>query len=164
MQKKKLLQLSLGLVTGILIVGIAVSILNKKEAPAAAKEFPAALLQSHTSWQAPEDAGPRLLIFYNPECDHCQYEAKTLSTHPDFWKMEIAWLSGESSEANQAFRKEYAADAPASFQFLDDPEHQIGNALGVSIFPTIFIYGADGMLLHKYEGETKPAAILKWIP
>lgn len=163
MPTKNLLQLLLGLLFITLIVGIASSIPAKQEAVAAAKTFPAALLAEHTAWQAPETASARVLIFYNPDCEHCQYEAKTLSTHPDFQAMEVVWLSGASVEENTVFRQTYAREAPASFQFLEDPQHAIGNALGVRTYPTIFIYDTYGQLLHEYEGETKPEAIWRWM-
>lgn len=163
MSTKKLLQLSLGLLFIALIVGIVSSIPAKQEAATAAETFPTALLAEHTAWQAPEVASASVLIFYNPDCEHCQYEAKTLSAHPDFQAIEVVWLSGATAEENRAFWETYAAAAPASFQFLDDPQHTLGNALGVRTFPTIFIYGVEGQLLQQYEGETKPEAILRWI-
>jgi len=163
MSKKNLLQLTLGLLFMALIIGIASSIPAKQEDVIAAEIFPTALLAERTAWSAPETASARVLIFYNPDCEHCQYEAKTLSTHPDFQEREVVWLSGAASEENRAFQEQYTSAAPAAFQFLDDPQYAVANALGVRTFPTILIYGAEGELLKRYEGETKPEAILRWV-
>lgn len=163
MQKKTIIKVSFGLLFIALIVGIAVSSSSKNDLPEVAESFPTELLQSKMSLEKSSLERPRLIIFYNPECEHCQYEAETLSTNPDFQNLDVYWVSGAASEDNQAFKASYASAAPASFHFLDDKQYQIGNALGVRTFPTIFIYGEDGSLLYKYEGETKPEAILKWL-
>jgi thiol-disulfide isomerase/thioredoxin len=160
---KKILLLFLGLLFIALLIGIARSVPARPEDGMAAETFPAALLTQHTSWQAPGTAESRVLIFYNPDCEHCQYEAKTLSTHPDFQEMAVVWLSGAPPAENGAFQERYASEAPDAFQFLDDPQYAVANALGIRTFPTILIYGAEGALLKRYEGETKPEAILRWM-
>ena len=162
MQKKQLLQLSLGLLFIALIIGIAATA-STKSATLVSTDFPSELLAKHTDCTAIKQAYPSVLIFYNPDCEHCQYEAESLSTHPDFQKLAVYWFSAADPAALTSFQKEYAADAPASFQFYQDPQHQIGNALGVRTYPSIFIYGADGNFVHQYEGEAKPAAILKYL-
>ncbi|GAB5553642.1 MAG: hypothetical protein Sapg2KO_32330 [Saprospiraceae bacterium] len=162
MQKKQLLQLSLGLLFIALIVGIAATASNKPTI-SGSTDFPSELLEEHTEWTATKQAYPSVLIFYNPNCEHCQYEAQSLSTHSAFQKTPVYWLSAAEPEALSDFQMQYATDAPASFQFLHDPQHQIGNAMGVRTYPSLFIYDADGHLAHQYEGETKPEAILKYL-
>ena len=160
MQKKQLLQLSLGLIFVALIIGIAATASEKKTV-LVNTEFPTDFLAQHTEWSSPDLSFPAILIFYNPDCDHCQYEVSSLSTHPDFQKLPVYWLSAADPDELANFQQKYTSDAPASFQFFRDPQHQIGNTMGVRTYPSIFIYDAVGNLAHQYEGETKPEAILQ---
>ncbi|HKK74278.1 MAG TPA: thioredoxin family protein [Saprospiraceae bacterium] len=163
MKKRTLLGIVIALlaITPVVILGVLLS--RQNQVPELARQFPVDLLAAHTDWQVPSEAGPALLLFYSPDCDHCQNEAEELSTHPEFKEQTIYWLSGDTPEANRSFQDTYAPEAPASFQFLEDSDYGVANALEVSMFPTIFIYDAAGHLLHRYEGETEPERILSWL-
>jgi hypothetical protein len=46
---------------------------------------------------------------------------------------------------------------------LIDRDHRFKNHFGTSIFPSVFIYGADKKLLKMYKGEIKIDAIINSI-
>lgn len=163
MKKKTLLAIIIEVLTITPIIILAVLLNRQNSVPTVARQLPLDLLEANPDWVPPPEATPLILIFYSPECDHCQNEAKKLSAHPEFQEQTIYWLSGDTPVANQAFWETYATKVPKSFHFLEDADYQIANTLGVSIFPTIFIYDTAGDLLRRYEGETEPEEIINWL-
>lgn len=163
MKKKTLLGIIIGILAITPIVVLSVLLTRQNSVPESARQLPIDLLAANPAWVSSSEKAPVILVFYSPECDHCQNEAKKLSTHPGFQDQTMYWLSGDTPAANQTFRETYASPTPNSFQFLEDTDYQTANTLEVSIFPTIFIYDESGKLRRRYEGETEPERILKWI-
>lgn len=163
MKRKTLLVIIIAVLAITPIVILLFLLSDQRQVPALAKQLPTELLSANTDWQPPTESRPIILIFYSPSCDHCQAEAQNLSTHPTFQEQTIYWLSGATPKANRTFQETYAPDAPQRFQFLEDPDYRLADALEVSIFPTIFIYNSEGKLRRHYEGETKPERLLNWL-
>lgn len=104
-----------------------------------------------------------LIIYFNSECDHCQYEAEQISTHIDkFENYQILMISYEPKESILAFREVYQLKNQI-ITFLQDPKFQFDDIFGNSPIPTSFIYNKNKELVKQFKGEVKIEALLKYL-
>lgn len=104
-----------------------------------------------------------LIVSYNSECDHCQYEAEQISKHIEKFKnYQIIMVSFEPLENIIAFREKYNLNHPF-ITFLQDPKYQFDNVFGNSPIPTSFIYNKNKKLVKQFKGEVKVEALLKYL-
>jgi thiol-disulfide isomerase/thioredoxin len=105
-----------------------------------------------------------IFIAFNPDCEHCQYEAKSINErHREFGKTNIVMFTEEKDSVTKAFSKQYGLDTLKNVQVISDTTHEMDKVLGVKHIPTIFIYNKNNELVKRYDGETKIDAILKYI-
>ncbi|MFN7118594.1 MAG: peroxiredoxin family protein [Saprospiraceae bacterium] len=105
-----------------------------------------------------------LVIYFNPDCEHCQYEARAIrdSLHR-FAAVNVLLVSDEPMERLQQFAQEYdLADQP-NIHILYDEKRQFKALFGTSMVPSIFIYNREQQLVKHFKGETKIEAILKYL-
>lgn len=110
-----------------------------------------------------EVSGKVVLIFFNPDCDHCQREAEQIKNRKQlFANQTLYFISTESPESMIAFAKKYEltdknfvfaqADAAAVFE-------SVGNLPSV---PAIFIYDSK-KLIKRFDGETSLDVIQQFL-
>jgi len=103
-----------------------------------------------------------LIIYFHPECEHCQYEAKELLENKEhFSKVSILMVSPAPLIQIKQFNTEYHLDKISTLKVLWDKERKFKSYFGTSIFPTVLIYNNKNRLQKKYKGEVKIEAILK---
>ncbi len=103
-----------------------------------------------------------LLIYFHPECEHCQYEAKQLLLNKEkFSDTQIFMISPASLTAIKQFNTTYELNKIENLKMLWDKNRQFGSYFGRATFPTILIYNQQNKLQKKYKGEVKIEAILK---
>jgi len=104
------------------------------------------------------------IIYFNSECEHCQYEIKAIKENIEqFANSNIVMVSGESREAILAFAKEYELSEYSNIHVLEDKDDTFFSTFGSNMVPSIFIYGKNKMLIKHFKGETKISAILKYL-
>ncbi len=104
-----------------------------------------------------------LIIYYNSECDHCNYEAEEISKHSEqFEDYQVIMISYEPIENILAFREKYKLNH-TFITFLQDSQYQFDNIFGHSPIPTSFIYNKDKKLVKQFKGEVKVEALLKYL-
>lgn len=104
-----------------------------------------------------------LIIYYNSECNHCEYEAEQISTHIDkFENYQILMISYESLENILAFKEKYKLNNNL-ITFLQDPKYQFDDIFGNSPIPTSFIYNKNRKLVKQFKGEVKIETLLKYL-
>lgn len=169
--KKKLLLLCLSL-AGTVILYLAFSIPRKIREQAQRQErvqvlpaFEFTRLDNVTfSNEKLQSSLSALIIYFNPECEHCQYEARAIrdSLHR-FAATNVMLVSDEPLERLQQFAQEYdLADQP-NIHILYDEKRQFKDFFGTSMVPSIFIYNREQQLVKHFKGETKIEAILKYL-
>jgi thiol-disulfide isomerase/thioredoxin len=99
-------------------------------------------------------AGKSILIFFNPECDHCQRVAEQIKLRkPMFSRHQVYFISTESAPALQKFAQQFEL-LDSNFQFVqadpDDVFPAVGNLPSV---PAIFIYD-NQKFVRRFDGET----------
>ncbi len=108
---------------------------------------------------------PTVIIYFNPECEHCQYEATEIGRQPDrFAKANMILITPDDSVKRiEAFADKYKLWQVDNLVVLLDRNFQFKNQFGTSVFPSVFIYGTNKRLLKQFVGEVKMEAVLKII-
>ena len=104
---------------------------------------------------------PTVIFFFNPECEHCQAEAKLVSEHAaDFEKAKVYFLSTEDLESIKNFAHDFNLEA---YEVGQVDYMEVAYPMGVNTFPMCFIYSAEGKLLKQFKGEVKIEAITNYL-
>ena len=113
--------------------------------------------------QAPNNDTPTIILFFNPDCDHCQYEAKAILEHQsDFKTTNFWWVTTVDSSAINTFSKKYHLDKLPKHFFAKLPAEKVVQTFGSVSVPHIFIYDKAGVLQKEFRGETKIEALLTY--
>ena len=105
---------------------------------------------------------PTVIIYFNPECEHCQYEASEIGKQAEqFAKANMILITpDDSTKRVEAFAAKYHLWEVDNLIVLLDRNHQFLKSFGTAVFPSAFIYGADKKLVKMYKGETKMEAVI----
>lgn len=113
--------------------------------------------------QAPNNDAKTIILFFNPDCDHCQYEAKAILEHKsDFTTTNFWWVTTVDSSAINDFSKKYHLDKLSKHYFAKLPAEKVVETFGSVSVPHIFIYDKTGVLQKEFRGETKIEALLTY--
>ena len=106
-----------------------------------------------------------VIIYFHPECEHCQYEDSEIGKQAEqFAKANMILITPDDSiKRVKAFAVKYRLEEVDNLTILLDRNSQFKNQFGTSIFPSVFIYGSDKKLLKVYKGEIKIEAIINSI-
>lgn len=107
--------------------------------------------------------GKSILIFFQPDCDHCQREAKEISEHIDAFKgYQVYFTSTAALDAMNQFAKDYQLAEKPNIFFAQTTLDEILSSVGPISAPSMFIY-SDQKLIKHLDGETPIAEILKYL-
>lgn len=142
---------------------------SKKEATGRVQSLTHVYFESLTGGQICVDEfdaqKPTVIIYFHPECEHCQYEASEIGKQAEqFEKANMILITpDDSTKRIEAFATKYHLWEVDNLTILLDRNMQFKNQFGTSIFPSVFIYGSDKKLLKIYKGEIKIDAIINSI-
>ncbi|MDX9880766.1 MAG: redoxin domain-containing protein [Prolixibacteraceae bacterium] len=105
-----------------------------------------------------------MIIYFHPECEHCQYEAKEIGLHAnEFANVNMLMITPDDSlQRIENFAEENHLWELSNLELLMDAGDSFRKYFGTAKIPTVFIY-KNNKLLKKYSGETKIEAILEII-
>nr|WP_299422521.1 redoxin domain-containing protein [uncultured Emticicia sp.] len=150
---------------GYMVFGIFATAQKKKEIIANTQQLPnfkATQLDKHIFASNDLPTKPTVIIFFNTECEHCQYEAKEIAQNrAAFEGINLLMISSEEISKIKAFVSKYQLMGFAK-PLQMDIKTMIDTFGAVSI-PTIFIHRKDRQLIKQYKGETKVESIIKYI-
>ncbi|MER0440343.1 hypothetical protein [Emticicia sp. W12TSBA100-4] len=113
--------------------------------------------------QIQKNHAPIIILFFNPDCDHCQYEAKSILEHnSDFANTNFWWVTTVDSSAINDFSQKYNLDNLSNHYFAKLPAEKVVETFGSVSVPHIFIYDKTGVLQKEFRGETKIEALLRY--
>lgn len=94
---------------------------------------------------------PLLFIYFNSECDHCQYETKQIVEYIKYFKgIQIVMVSREPQSAIIAFREKYhLVNLPITV--LQDGANKMHDYFDFSYIPLIRQYDRKGNLIGAYS-------------
>jgi len=109
-------------------------------------------------------AGPLVIMFFHPECEHCQYEiSELIKLRPLIQEYDFLLISNADKKSVQKFIDDYSINDLSRLKVLIDEEYRFGEFFGTNTVPSTFIYGRNLKLRKSYKGEVMPEAILKFL-
>jgi peroxiredoxin len=105
--------------------------------------------------------GKVILILFQPDCDHCQREAKEIKDNMEAFKeYSIYFITADQLPAIEKFAKDHDLLNRSNVSFGMTTVENVLNNFGPIPAPSVYIYGAQ-QLKHKFNGETSIEKILK---
>lgn len=107
--------------------------------------------------------GKVILIFFNPDCDHCQHEAQAISENKRaFEGYQMYFISGDSIQNVAKFQNDYNLKEPNMHLGRADFMN-VYNAMGpLNQVPAMFIYN-DRKKIKEFLGQTPIEEIKKFL-
>jgi thiol-disulfide isomerase/thioredoxin len=107
--------------------------------------------------------GKAILVFFNPECDHCQRVAEQIKLRKKmFSSHQVYFVSTENQEALQKFAQQYEL-LDDNFLFVQADAADVFQAVGnLPSVPAIFIYH-DQDFIRRFDGETSLDVIQQFL-
>ena len=103
-----------------------------------------------------------VFIYFNSECDLCQYEAKNIKQYiSDFNKTQIVFVSSEPIDYIVKFSQEYNFNEHSNVIFLHDTDGDFSKLFNIKSIPYLFIYDKDQKLIKKHKGQLNANSIIK---
>jgi hypothetical protein len=163
----KLILVILGGLFIFLIAGILVRMVRAEEAAEQIRRLPDLAISDINDNIFRTDqikAGPLLITFFHPECDHCRYEIASLKNSGllDSSLTVILVSYAAKSEIRSFMLQEGIVDT-ANLHVLHDPDFSISDLFGAAILPSNYIYNDSLSLVRVYKGSTRPEAIRKYL-
>ena len=108
--------------------------------------------------------GPVLILFFHPECEHCQYQITTLFNNNVIPSgLCVLLISNAEKEGIRKFMEENNLLQYPGLTALADETYSFRNYFGTEIVPAIFIYNKELKLVRYFQGEVRPETILKYL-
>jgi peroxiredoxin len=107
------------------------------------------------SFSAKTLKGKTVIVMYQPDCDHCQREAESIQEHMDWFKSyQLYFITTATAVEIKKFAAEYKLNTYRNVHFGTTTLGNILSTYGPVETPSLYIYGADGRLVQKFNGET----------
>lgn len=105
---------------------------------------------------------PTVIIYFHPECEHCQYEASEIGRNAQqFEEANMIMVTPDDSiKRLEDFAANYHLWEVDNLAILIDRKREFKKHFGSSVSPSVFIYGTNQKLVKTYKGETKIEAII----
>lgn len=161
--------ISILLITGMLTVAACNKQQEQKSASdpsttsAVVNELPAMqiILVDSSRLSARDLHGKNVIVMFQPDCDHCQREAKQIQENiAAFETYQVYFVSSATGEELKKFASEYKLDNYSHIHFGTTTVEEIISSLGQIDAPSVYIYD-NGKLKQKFNGETDIAEITK---
>jgi thiol-disulfide isomerase/thioredoxin len=103
---------------------------------------------------------PTVLLFIEPDCDHCQREAAELyQQHDKLAGAAVFVLSAAPFSELKTFAQTYRLLGLSNVQVAHIERSVAHDTFGFATTPDVLIYHADGSLSKRFKGETSIEAI-----
>jgi thiol-disulfide isomerase/thioredoxin len=138
--------------------------LKKQAAAGADNDLPPMMIKGMDGKQyaARDLKGNVVIIMFQPDCDHCQREAKQIHDNLAYFKdYHLYFLAAAAPVDVQRFANDYQLMKKPNVHFGITTVNEIINSYGPIDAPSLYIYSKDRKLVKKFNGETDIAVILK---
>lgn len=112
-----------------------------------------------------KDLPPRsILIFFQPDCDHCQREAESIAANlPAFEGYTLYFISPADFNEIEPFASDYGLASRTNVHFVRTTTDAILKSVGRISAPSMFIYSSEKKLVKHLDGETPIEEILRYL-
>ncbi len=124
------------------------------------------ILQTDSTWfsksNIPENK-PFVLIYFNPDCSHCEHTAKVLSNQmADFKDVTFLWVTYLSPlDTIAKFKDEYKFGQYSNVHFGKDLKYAIPSFYRIEYTPFMAAYDEKGKLVQAWTMGTDPYTLKK---
>lgn len=102
------------------------------------------------------------ITFFNPGCNHCENEAEEISKYRNkLLPSEILMVSLSPRDSIKEYARRHKLDQLPNIHFATDSLAKLHMLYGVQTIPTTFIYGSDGRLRKRFNGEVSIKALMR---
>lgn len=104
---------------------------------------------------------PVLILFFSPDCEHCQHEAQDLVAHKeDFKNTHIIMASTYPFYRLKEFAEKYGLAAMQNVVIARDPAYFLLTFYNIRNFPFAALYNKKGKLIETVAGSNSMDKIL----
>ena len=104
---------------------------------------------------------PFVLMFFNPDCEHCQKETKELLAYKEELKgISILMVSPASYREIKDFYREFGLSSMSNIKIGQDVNYKLGSIYKLKTYPSVFVYDNRGILAKAFVGNIGIPAIL----
>jgi thiol-disulfide isomerase/thioredoxin len=104
---------------------------------------------------------PFVLMFFNPDCEHCQKETKELLAYRNELKdIQILMISPASFAEIRDFYQSYGLSSMPNLRMGQDLNYKLGMIYKLRTYPSMFVYDNRGTLAKAFVGNIGIPAIL----
>lgn len=124
------------------------------------------LLRQDSSWlstaQLPKKSTV-VIIFFNPDCEHCQHEATNLAKNMDKLKnVQFIWATYQPTfEEISAFASKYHLNNLSNVHFVKDVNYAIPSFYHLEMTPYMAVYGKHKKLLKTFPAGVDPKELIE---
>jgi len=114
-----------------------------------------------TKLNASAITGKTVLVFFQPDCDHCQRETvqieQNLSAFKDY---QLYFISDAALPQIAEFAQTYKLAGNPAIHFYQTSIADIMRTIGAVQLPSVYVYSGQGKLIKTFNGETPIGWIL----
>jgi thioredoxin-related protein len=103
-----------------------------------------------------------VLVLFQPDCDHCQDEAKQIKNRLEAFKdYQLYFISSHPMEVIEKFAKDYGLYKKPNVHFGATTVDSVLDNYGAISAPSIYIYTKEGKLVEEFEGQVDVEMIIR---
>jgi thiol-disulfide isomerase/thioredoxin len=104
---------------------------------------------------------PLVVMFFSPDCDHCQNETKELLAYKKELKgIQVLMVSSASYKEIKDFYELFQLSSIPNIKVGQDVNFKLGSIYKMRTYPSIFVYDNKGRLAKAFVGNIGVLAIL----
>ena len=104
---------------------------------------------------------PFVIMFFSPDCDHCQTETKELLAYKQELKsIQILMVSVAPYSEIKAFYETFQLSSMRNVTLGQDVNFRLGSIYKIRTYPSIFVYDKNGTLAKAFVGNIGVPSIL----
>ncbi|BFG71685.1 hypothetical protein KACHI17_25660 [Sediminibacterium sp. KACHI17] len=122
------------------------------------------ILQTDSTWFTKQELPASdftIIVYFSPDCGHCQHEAKEMMAVMDSLKNSfILWVSYREMADIKGFAQEYGFFNHKNLKVGRDPNYGIPSFFQVKYTPYVAVYDKKGNYIKAYEGGVEMPELL----
>lgn len=122
------------------------------------------ILQTDSTWFTKQQLPASdftIIVYFSPDCGHCQYEAKEMMSVMDSLKNSfILWVSYRDMADIKGFAQEYGFFNYKNLKVGRDPNYGIPSFFQVKYTPYVAVYDKKGNYIKAFEGGVEMPDLL----
>lgn len=104
---------------------------------------------------------PFMIMFFSPDCDHCQKQTKDILAYKNELKeVQILMVSVLPNKFNRPFFEEYKLAAVPNIKLGTDLTYKLRQLYQVKTLPAMYVYDVNGNLAKAFVGNIDVPAII----